>query len=71
MYQNEHTQCISKKYSVFILNSFRVLREYYYIDRISISVLSIASIYSNIGSDAQKIIFNCCKKIFQRLTLGP
>lgn len=69
MYQNEHIQCISKKYSVFVLN--RVLREYYYIDRISISVLSIASIYSNAINDAQKIIFNCCKKIFQRLTLGP
>lgn len=70
MYQNEHIQCISTIYSMFVLDRFRMLREYYYIDRICISVLTIASIYSNTINDAQKIIFNC-KNIFQILTLGP
>lgn len=56
---------------MFVLTSFRTLTEYYYINRITISVSAIASTYTNTINDAQKIMFNSCKNIFQRLTLGP
>lgn len=52
MYENEDIQYTSKIHSLFVLNIFRMLKEYYYIDRTSISVLSIASIYSNTINDA-------------------